>query len=233
MKSWKGLLRAMSIGATLLFAIEVCTAQDPMPVLSSSWQRSVQKAQTGETSSNVPARSVVPDDKYFQRQAREQRTDNPNDPNQLTPDGRRAAMEKAVEESRAIKKDDVAGYLYKATVRNDSGKAVKIIFWEYRFVEIAKPENVVRREFLCSVNVKNGDSRDLPVFSLLGPSDVIAADSLARSSEKLFDEKVIVNRIEFADGTFRQRGNWKLEDHDPAVKRATSTPWGKEVCRAL
>ena len=229
----KSLLGALFVASTLAVLDMACMAQDPMPILSSSWQRSVQKPSASEISSNAPARAVTPDDKYFQRQVREQRTDNPNDPNQLSPDARRAAMDKAVEESRAVKKDDVAGYSYNATIRNDSGKTVKIIFWEYRFVEIAKPENIVRREFLCSVNVKNGDAKELPVFSLLGPSDVITADNLARPSEKLFDEKVIVNRIEFTDGTFRQRGNWKLEDHEPAVKRITSTPWGKEICRAL
>src|SRR4051812_13184135 len=83
-----------------------CLSQDPMPVLNSSWQRTVLKAQIPDASGNMPARAVTADDKYFQRQAREARTDNPNNPDQLTPDARRAAMEKAVQESRAIKTDD-------------------------------------------------------------------------------------------------------------------------------
>jgi len=216
-----------------LFFVLPCVSQDPMPVLSSSWQRTVQKAQLPDASGNMPARAVTADDKYFQRQAREARTDNPNDPDQLTPDARRAAMEKAVQESRAIKTDNVTGYSYLANVRNDSGKTVKIIFWEYRFVEIARPENVIRRQFICSVNLKKGDTKELAAFSLLAPSDVINTESLAKSTEKPFDEKVFINRIEFSDGTLRQRGNWKYEDIQAAVERATSTPWGKEVCRAL
>ena len=98
---------------------------------------------------------------------------------------------------------------------------------------IARPTNVVRRQFLCSVNLKNGDSKDLSVFSLLAPSDVIDAESLAKSTDKLFDEKVFVNRIEFADGTLRQRGNWKYEDVQNSVERATSVGWGNETCRGL
>ena len=118
-------------------------------------------------------------------------------------------------------------------MRNDSGKTVEIIYWEYRFTEIANPANVVRRQFLCSVKLKNGASKELPAFSTLGPSEVIDANSLAKSTGKLFDEKVIVNRIEFADGAIVQRNNWKFEDVKKAVERATSTPWNKETCRAL
>ncbi|MEP6788407.1 MAG: hypothetical protein ABJB40_08250, partial [Acidobacteriota bacterium] len=103
----------------------------------------------------------------------------------------------------------------------------------YRFTELANPSNVVRRQFLCSANIKPGDSKDLSVFSTLGPSDVISAESLAKATERLFDEKIIVNRIEFSDGAMIERRDWKYEDVRKAVERATSTHWGKEVCRGL
>jgi hypothetical protein len=204
-----------------------------MPVVSSSWQRMTVKAQKGGVETTGPARAVTNDDKYFQRKAREQRTDSPNDPNVMTDDARRAAIEKAVQESRTPATEDVNGYSYAANVRNESGKTVKVIFWEYRFIELARPTNVVRRQFICSVNLKNGESKELSAFSTLAPSEVIDAQSLAKSTEKLFDEKVIVNRIEFSDGTLRQRANWKYEDVQKAVERSTSLPWGKEVCRSL
>jgi len=202
-------------------------------VLSFEWQRTVVKAQKQDTTTSGPARAVTPDDKYFQRKARENRTDLPTDPNEATIDARRAAMDKAVEESRAKQPNDISGYSYLASVRNDSGKTIAIVFWEYRFVELARPTNVVRRQFLCSVKVKNGDRVNLTAFSTLGPSDVIDAESLSKTNEKLFDERVQINRIEFSDGTFRQRGNWKLEDVKSSVDRMTSTPWAKEICRAL
>jgi hypothetical protein len=204
-----------------------------MPVLSSSWQHTIKKPSKSDVTSQAPARGLTNDDKYFQRKAREGRTDLPTDPNEATIDARSAAMDKAVQESRTSVSSDVNGYSYNANVRNDSGKTVKIIFWEYRFTEIARPANVVRRQFLCSVNLKKGDTGDLPVFSLLGPSETIDAASLDRSTEKLFDEKVVVNRIEFSDGTMRQRGNWKYEDVERSVERVTAIPWGKEICRVL
>ena len=217
----------------VLLIAPYCLAQDPMPVLSSSWQRTTQKAPKVVPTGQIPARGLTNDDKYFQRKAREARTDIKTDPTEMTVDARSAAMEKAVQESRVSKADDINGYSYVAEVRNDSGKAVEVIFWEYRFMEIARPANVVRRQFLCGTKLKNGEKRHLPAFSLLGPSDAIGVESLAKSSDKMFNEEVLVNRIEFSDGSILQRHDWKFADVKEAVERATSAPWGKEVCRSL
>jgi hypothetical protein len=153
----------------VLLASPFCFAQDPMPVLSSSWQRTTQQAQNSVITGTGPARAITADDKYFQRKAREQRTDHPLDPNENSVDARSAAMEKAVQESRTPNPEDIRGYTYTAKVRNDSSKKVDVIFWEYRFVETARPTNVVRRQFLCAVNLKNGETKELSAFSLLGP----------------------------------------------------------------
>jgi hypothetical protein len=142
-------------------------------------------------------------------------------------------MDRAVQQSRAPQPDDVVGYTYVAEMRNDTGQSVEIIFWEYRFTELANTANVVRRQFLCGVKLKNGERKELSVFSLLGPSDVLDLKSLAKSSDKPFDERVQINRIEFADGNVLQRNDWKYSDVKAAVERATSTPWGNEICRPL
>ncbi|MEP6849984.1 MAG: hypothetical protein ABI999_14090 [Acidobacteriota bacterium] len=166
------------------------------------------------------------------RTNREARTDHPDDPSQQTPDGRRAMIEKNEQEAQTPQPTGVKGFNYTATLRNDAAKTVKIIFWEFRFAELAHPENIGLRQFLCSVNLKKGAQIDLSVFSTLTPTDTIAATSLA-SGEKLFDESVRVNRIEYADDDIMQRGTWKLADVQTAVTRATATPWGKEICRPL
>ena len=92
---------------------------------------------------------------------------------------------------------------------------------------------MVRRQFLCAANMKPGETRDLTAFSSLGPSEVISAGTLASPEDKRFVEKVRMNRIEYADGSVVQRNDWKFEEVQKAVERATSTPWGKEICRAL
>ena len=223
----------VKVSLLLLFVSPFCFSQEPITIISSTWQRTTQKGEVIEPQMTTLARAMIDENKNFRRNAREQQSPGAQDPNEMTVDGRSAAIDKINREARSAKTDDVIGYTYTANVRNDSGKTVAVIYWEYRFVELANPSNVVRRQFLCSVKLKNGASKELPAFSTLGPSEVIDAASLAKSTGKLFDEKVIVNRIEFSDDSVLQRDGWKLHDVNDAVKRATATPWGKEICRAL
>lgn len=216
----------------LLFS-SLCFAQEPVPVLRAKWERVTVKAPKTEVAPTGPNVSVIAENKYFQRKAREQRTDHPPDPTEETIEGRSRALDKIVQESRTPQPDDQTGYSYLAEVRNDTGKKIAVLFWEYRFTEIARPTNVVRRQFLCGVEIKDGDKKSLSAFSLLGPSDSIDSKSLEKPDEKLFDEKVQINRIEFSDGEVRQRNGWKFEDVREAVDRATATPWGKDTCRPL
>ena len=217
----------------LLFSSSYCLAQEPVPILNTRWHRTVQPAQKAVVAPNSPAQSVIPENKYFQRKAREQRTDNPMDPSEATIEGRSAAIDRALQESRTPQPDDVVGFTYSAEMRNDTGKTIAIIFWEYQFTEIARPTNVIRRQFLCGLKLKDGQTKEFFAFSLLGPSDSIAVESLLKPDQKLFTEKARVNRIEFSDGAILQRENWKFEDVKDAVARATATPWGIEPCRAL
>ncbi|HVF30886.1 MAG TPA: hypothetical protein VNA22_07945 [Pyrinomonadaceae bacterium] len=211
----------------------VCLSQEPVPVLKASWERTTLKAPNPKVAPTVPAKPIIAENKNFQRNARAQRTDNPMDPYEASIEGRSAAMERAVQESRTPKADDVTGYHYVAEVRNDTGRTIEVIYWEYRFTEVARPENVVSRQFLCGVKVKNGAKGDLTAFSMLAPSDTIDAASLAAANNKLFTEHVQINRVEFSDGQILQRNGWNYKDVQDAVKRVTSTPWGRETCRVL
>ena len=217
----------------LLTASSACFSQDPLPVLRSGWESAIKKAQKLEVPQTGPAKLMTVDDTLIARTNREARTDHPENPSEMTPDGRRAAIERNEQEAKMPQPTDVKGFTYTATVRNDGTKTVKVIYWEYRFAELAHPENVARRQFLCSVNLKKGAQIELSAFSTLAPTDTIAAPLPASAGEKLFDEKVQVNRIEYADDDILQRGNWKLADVKAAVMRATANPWGKEICRQL
>lgn len=236
---WRGCMRISSrISIFILLTASFCFAQtpgaaSPLTIVESSWQHARQPAKKIENQTVAPVRAMTADDKNFRRTALEQQSKSTVDPVENTPDGRRAALEKIVQESQTPKPGDTNGYSYLAKVRNDSGKKIDIVFWEYRFVEIANPKSLVRRQFLCAANVKAGETKDLSVFSVLGPSEVISAESLANPEDKLFEEKVRVNRIEYADGSVLQRQDWKYADVQKAIERATATPWGKEVCRGI
>lgn len=222
-----------AFGSILLLSSFCFSQNDPVTVVSSGWQRVVLQPVTIQSGTTTPARAVTAENKYFRRKAREQQSPGAIDPNEMTLDGRSAALDRAVQEARTPKIDQAQGYSYSATIRNDSGQKVDVIYWEYRFSEIANPGNTARRQFLCAAGMKSGDQKQLTAFSLIGPSDVIDVDSLAKANEKLFTEEVVINRLELSDGSILQRHGWKFADVKKAVERATSTPWGTETCRML
>ena len=217
-------------------AVPVCIAQGgTVSVIDSNWKIVRESAKKGETIGAIPAPAMTEQNKNFQRNARENQMMQRSsiDPNEMTVDGRAAQLEKMSQEARAANFDATIGYSYTANVKNDTEKTVVTIFWEYRFTEIATPANVTSRHFICGVKMKTGDKRELIAQSILGPSNTISVKSLESTTDKLFDEKVIINRIEFSDDSVLNRRDWKYDDFKESIKRVTAKSWGKEVCRIL
>lgn len=202
-------------------------------VVSSKWTKSRQTAVLPETGSIAPAQAMIPANKNLERNRRANWPTGVGDPNADTLDGRRAAIEKIVQESRSRKAKPVDGFTYQVKVRNASTKVIEVMFWEYQFAESANPANVAHRQFLCGVNIKPDKEKELLAFSLSGPSNVISVESLGKQPGNLFVEKVVINRVEYADGTIWQRKDWNFAEMKPSITRALGTPWGAEMCRSL
>jgi hypothetical protein len=205
----------------------------PVVVLGFKWARSRQVIEKLSSPVVTPAPAMIPADKNFERNRRANDPAGVRDPNADTLDGRSAALEKSVQESRAPKPKPVDGFAYRVKVQNASKKVIEVVFWEYQFKELANPTTVARRQFLCGVNVKPDKEKELQAFSSLGPSDVISVGSLASKSENLFEEKVVINRVEYADGSIWQRKDWNFAEVRSNVARAVGTPWGAEMCRGI
>ncbi len=179
----------------------------------------------------IPAAAMIPANKNFEKNRRANTSPGERDPNLDTIDGRSAAMERAVQESRAPKPVD--GFAYRAKIHNASTKLIEIIFWEYQFKETANSTTLSRRQFLCGVSIKPEKDKELEAFSLSGPQDVVSVDTLAKKSGNLGEEKVIINRVEYADGSIWQRKDWKFGEVRLGYARAIATPWAREMCRGL
>jgi hypothetical protein len=65
--------------------------------------------------------------------------------------------------------------------------------------------------------------KELQSFTLSRPSDVISVERLTDKSEKLYQEKVVVNRVEYTDGSIGQRKGYFAEI-SLALTRAVGTP---------
>jgi len=186
-----------------------------------------------ESANPGPATAVLPLNKNFERNVRANASPGQRDPNADTVDGRSAAIEKVVQESRAPQSKAVDGYAYRVKVQNASTRVVEILFWEYQFIDPANAANVTRRQFLCGVNIKADKEKELLAFSVSGPSDVVSVKTLADKSGSSLQEKVVINRVEYADGTIWQRKDWNFGEIRLTYKRALETPWGAEMCRGL
>jgi hypothetical protein len=202
-------------------------------VVGSKYSKTRHTLEFADASATSPAPAMTAANKNFERNRRINDPAGVRDPNADTIDGRSAALEKSVQESRAPKRKEVEGYEYRVKFRNAGGKAVEVLFWEYEFTETANPSNVARRQFLCGVGIKPGKEKEVISFSVSGPSNVVSAGSLAVESGPSYGEKVVVNRVEYADGTIWQRKDWNFMEVRESIKHATSTPWGAEMCRIL
>jgi hypothetical protein len=223
------LFMAIPQGQSGVVAPAISSEGLPVTVLSIKWFKDRQTIEwipgTG------PAAAMIPQNRNYERNRRANTSPGERDPNLDTIDGRSAALEKAVQDSRAPKPVD--GFAYRVKVHNSTEKPVEIIFWEYQLKESAAAAPLLRRQFLCGVAVKAGKDKEIKAFSLLGPQDVISVNILSQKEGTSGAEQVVINRVEFADGSIWQRKDWNFGEVRLSYSRAVATPWGTEMCRGL
>jgi hypothetical protein len=204
----------------------------PMSVTSFKWTKARRAVEATNNNGSGPAAAMIPQNKIFARNAR---ANDPSsrDPNQETMDGRSAAIEKNVQESRSTQSKYQDGFLYKIKVQNPTKKVVEYVFWEYQFTDPADTKLTSRHQFLCGVNIRGEKGTNLEGFSFSGPVEVVSAETLAHKSDKVFQEKVLINRIEFGDGTIWQRKGWRLADVKASYDRVLRETWTLGMCKAL
>lgn len=207
-------------------------ASSPLTVANFKWSRARRTVDTPVPEGTVPARAMIPQNRNFARNARINDPQGVRDPNADTLDGRSAAIEKSVQESRTAKPKAQDGFAYKIKVQNTAKKAVEIVFWEYQFHDPADPSLVARRQFLCGVDIPGEKSKELEGFSLSGPG-VVNVSTLADKSENPFKEKVLINRVEYADGSIWQRNGWSLAEVKASYERVLREQWVPGMCKGL
>lgn len=202
----------------------------PVVVVSASWARDRQASDQAVQSAVGPAPAMSKESRNFERQKRVNDPAGMRDPSADTLDTRGAELERIVEQSRQA--EPVDGYLYQVKIQNVSPKVIQNIFWEYRFMEVGNTSNVTQRRFMCGGEIKPERQKDLQIFSLVGPSEVVNVKNLAKDAGKnSFRAAVIINRVEYSDGTFWERNGWSL---DALKLRLDSRSKSSDtVCRSL
>jgi hypothetical protein len=225
------LLLSLLLSLLVPFQNPVATNSDsPLTVSNFKWSRSRHNVDTPQPEGNAPAAAMIPQNKNFARNSRVNDPQGVRDPNADTLDGRREAMEKSVAESRSAKAQPLDGYLYKIKVQNPGSKVIEIVFWEYQFHDPSNPDLIARRQFLCGVNIPADKGKDLEGFSLSGPSDVVDVKTLDSGG---FKENVLINRVEYSDGSIWQRKAWNFAEVKGSYERVLREKWIPGMCKGL
>jgi len=204
----------------------------PLTVVNFKWSKSRRAVETPAVQGNAPAQAMIPQNRNFARNACINDPAGVRDPNADTLDGRSAAMEKNVAESRNAKPKSTDGFAYRIKVQNPGTKLVEIVFWEYQFHDPADPSLVARRQFLCGVNIGADKKAELEGFSLSGPG-VVNVNTLANKTENPFQEKILINRVEYADGSIWQRKDWNMAEVKTSYDRVLREQWTPGMCKGL
>ena len=91
---------------------------------------------------------------------------------------------------------------------------------------------MARRQFLCGVNIGADKSKELEGFSLSAPG-VVNVNTLANPAENALKEKILINRVEYSDGSIWQRKDWNLAEVKASYERVLREQWVPGTCKGL
>jgi hypothetical protein len=88
-------------------------------------------------------------------------------------------------------------------VKNETSAIIKSFVWEYQ--PKPTPGNYVSKQFVCATKAKPNESKKFDFVIPFAPVRVINANTKEAKSE---DGEVIINRVEFTDGSVWMRQGW-------------------------
>lgn len=92
-------------------------------------------------------------------------------------------------------------FIYRASMKNLSSKAIKEIDWDYVFLDAVTGDELDRRQFTSVQNIGPGKQKEL-VFTLpTPPTRRISVQALDKKERVGIDERVVVVRVTYMDGS--------------------------------
>ncbi len=121
---------------------------------------------------------------------------------------RRDIQERRVEMMNAERNANNSGprrqdyYMLRLEVKNVGQNTTKSIVWEFQ--PAVQTVDVEARQYICKMKAKPNESKVFELMSPAAPVKVVSADKKAQEG------KVVINRIEYADGTVWKRKGWSV-----------------------
>ena len=209
-------MRAIAVLLLLMAAPAAAPAQEAAPgpqgppdvsVVKFNWR----KERIPGWEKNEFGATVESYDAMRERLENERRIQQARNAGNKTEVGKRESAAKLVEDARYSKAPANAerprdGYRYKVRVRNDGPKTIKLVDWDYVFLEPADGSEIARHQFTSEEKIKPGKEKELSVFTLSPPSRAVSASALGKKGPSPFNEKVVVVRVVYTDGSV-----WELK----------------------
>lgn len=191
-----GMLATMLL-LTSTIAQEVSQSLDPpnVTVVEKKWHKEVL---SGEKRSSSP---LTANDDY-QRQARADKAVKPRDEGFARLP---AAERMPTPTPPSAKTSTLTTYVYQIKVQNSGAKRITAVDWEYQFLDPNTGQSMGSRRIPTKVKIKPGEARVLQVKLLQQPTGVVNADQLDKKYREQFTERVIIHRLEYADGSIWER----------------------------
>jgi len=111
-----------------------------------------------------------------------------------------AAEQNAAKSASSGRRQDL--YELRLEVKNVGTNTIKNIVWEVQ--PATETVDVALRQYVCAVKAKPNDNKTLEMLSPSPPVKVVSAD------KKDPEGKVVINRIEYADGSVWKRKGWSI-----------------------
>lgn len=97
-----------------------------------------------------------------------------------------------------------ARFVYRVTVKNTGTKTITGLAWDYLFFDSDKVEQIGQHSFAQRTKIRPGKTAELIKQSAMPPTSVIDATKATKGEVKL-SEEVVIQRIEYEDGSVWQR----------------------------
>ena len=94
-----------------------------------------------------------------------------------------------------------AAYLYEAKFKNNGGKAIQILVWDYVFFDRETEAEVGRLRFESKASISPGKTKLVIMRSVTPPTRSINAAQADKKPRDRFIEQVIIQEIQYADGS--------------------------------
>ena len=97
-------------------------------------------------------------------------------------------------------------YQLRLELKNTGTNVVKSLAWQFK--PTATPEDYEPKNYLCALQVKPKEKKLLELWTPYAPVKVISVDE---RSNALKDGEVVINRIEYMDGSVWTKPGWNIK----------------------